>query len=757
MPPTPKTMKRRNKRLLLGLIVVLLVASALIFLYVKFLKNTPPVANDDAVSTPEDTTLTFDPRGNDLDANKDSFFISNVTTTNGTVAVLHRTDVVYDPPTNFNGTISLVYTINDGKGGTNSAVITVTVTPVNDAPIANDQSVSTLEDTALPITLTGSDVEGNPLTYILVSGPANGALSGFNTNTGALTYTPATNYNGADSLVFRVADGTTNSAVATISITVTPVNDAPIANHQSVSTPEDTALPITLSGAEVEGNPLTYILVSGPTNGVIGGFNTNTGALTYSPNTNYNGSDSFIFSVKDGTTNSAVAAVSITVTPVNDVPIANDQAVSTLEDTALPITLTGSDLEGSPLTFMLVSGPTNGIVPGFNTNTGSLIYWPNTNYAGSDLFKFRTSDGANSSLLATVSITVTPVNDAPIVNTPEEPQTFIPVSGPTNSAMNRFLLSARIGFNISGKFSGLGNGLFSGGTPTPRFTPDGDPYNYDDGYLLTDSSGNAGGQTWYVGYDDSAAQISGNQLLLSRSTASANTPGADQDADVSVGVALTYQRQLGRFEEGFAWGVEAGVNFQPIKFTDNGSYAATVTKVTDAYEFTPGTTPPSATPGSPYQGSYGAPGFLFGDTIVGTSTQTIPGGAAFAGSHEFDGDLWGLQLGIYGADRLSEHWHVSMSGGLALAVLAADVTWSEQATLPGGGLASASGVGNDSEVLYGLYLGATVGYDLGKNWSVIGGMQYQYLSKYENDFSGRSVEIDFSGSLFVTLGISKSF
>lgn len=329
-------------------------------------------------------------------------------------------------------------------------------------------------------------------------------------------------------------------------------------------------------------------------------------------------------------------------------------------------------------------------------------------------------------------------------------------SADETNVLNRFQLSARVGFNVSGKFSGIGNRLFTGVTPVPRFTPDGDPYNYDDGYLLTDSSGNLGGQTWYVGYDNSAAQISGNQLLLSRSTASADTAGAKQDADVSVGFALTYQRQLGS-KDRFSWGAEAGFNYQPVKFNDNGNYAAAVTKTTDAYAFTPGTTPPDATPGAPYQGTFGGPGFLFGDTIVSSSSQTIASGNAFSGSHEFDGNLWGFQLGAYGAYQLSTNWQVSVSGGFALGILSADVTWSEQATLPGGGLASLSGGGSDTSVLYGFYLGANVGYDLGKNWSIVGGVQYQFLNSYENDFSGRTVEVDFSGSIYVTLGISKSF
>jgi len=323
-------------------------------------------------------------------------------------------------------------------------------------------------------------------------------------------------------------------------------------------------------------------------------------------------------------------------------------------------------------------------------------------------------------------------------------------------ATNRFSAAVRLGFNVSGKFKGIGNGLFTASTPMPRLTPDGDQYNYDDGYLLTDASGNFGGETWYVGYDDSAAQISGNQLLLSRSTATGSAAGQDQDADFSVGFELAYQRQLG-FNDRFAWGVEASVNYQPVQFSDNGNYAATVTKVTDAYAFTPGTTPPSATPGSPYQGSYGGPGFLFGDAIAGTSSQTIPSGATFSGRHEFDGSLWGLHLGLYGERRFSPRWQASVAGGMALGFLSADVSWSEQAALPGGGSASLSGGGNDSDVLFGFYLGASAAYDLGKDWSVIGGVQYQFLGSYENNFSGRAVEVDFSGSIFFTIGISKTF
>jgi len=100
-------------------------------------------------------------------------------------------------------------------------------TGTNAVPLANAASVTTAEDAPRVITLTGSDADGDPLTFAVVNGPPNGALSGTAPN---LTYTPAANYNGSDSFTFRVNDGLTNSAVATVSITVTAVNDAPTLN-----------------------------------------------------------------------------------------------------------------------------------------------------------------------------------------------------------------------------------------------------------------------------------------------------------------------------------------------------------------------------------------------------------------------------------------------------------------------------------------------------------------------------------------------
>src|SRR5205814_4452168 len=117
---------------------------------------------------------------------------------------------------------------SDGHGGTASATVAVTVTPANDAPVAVSHTASTSEDTAEAIVHTGSDMDGDSITFAIATGPANGVISGFNTNTGALIYTPNTNFNGADSFIFQVSDGTTTSAPATVTLTVRPINDAPV-------------------------------------------------------------------------------------------------------------------------------------------------------------------------------------------------------------------------------------------------------------------------------------------------------------------------------------------------------------------------------------------------------------------------------------------------------------------------------------------------------------------------------------------------
>ena len=297
--------------------------------------NDAPAAANDAYSTNEDVVLTVAAPGvlgNDSDVDNPALtavFVSGPS--NGTLTLNADGSFSYTPNANFNGTDTFTYRVSDGTAESGAVTVTLTVTPVNDAPVANSQSVTTNEDADGPIILTGSDLDGDALTFSVVDGPAHGTLTGTPPN---LTYTPALNYNGSDSFTFRASDAGANSNLATVSITVTVVNDAPVAANQSVTTNEDVALAITLGGSDVEGGALTFTITSGPSHGTLSGTAPN---VTYTPAANYNGPDSFTFTANDGTADSAPATVSITVTAVNDAPVADDETNSTNEDTTLTV------------------------------------------------------------------------------------------------------------------------------------------------------------------------------------------------------------------------------------------------------------------------------------------------------------------------------------------------------------------------------------------------------------------------------------
>ncbi|MEO7342211.1 MAG: Ig-like domain-containing protein, partial [Luteolibacter sp.] len=276
----------------------------------------------------------------------------------------------------------------------------------NAAPVAAADSYSVNEDAELVVAAPGifandTDPEAGPFTAVLDVGPTHGSLT-LDTD-GGFTYTPVADYQGADSFTYHTNDGELNSSVATVSITVNPVNDAPIASGQAVGTDEDVPVAVNLVASDIDGDVLTYVATVAPQHGTLSGTAPN---LTYTPALNYNGSDSFTFVANDGTMDSAPAVVSITIAPVPDPPVATAQAVNVRGGTSAPITLAGSDPDGDPITFAVGSTPSHGTLSG---TAPDLIYTPVANYQGADSFTFTTNDGTASSAPAVVSITVAPV------------------------------------------------------------------------------------------------------------------------------------------------------------------------------------------------------------------------------------------------------------------------------------------------------------------------------------------------------------
>jgi hypothetical protein len=286
---------------------------------------------------------------------------------------------------------------------------------VKDPPQALPQALTTPEDTPLGITLTGFDPSSNPLTFAIALPPAHGTLTGLNPITGAVTYTPALNYNGPDSFDFTVSNQYTTSAPGTITITVTPVNDQPIANAQAIATIEDIPLAITLTGDDGDpelAQPLTFAIATPPAHGTLSGLNPATGAVLYTPAADYVGPDSFTFTVTDDGTagpvaalTSAPATVTITVVSENDAPVAIAQNVATGINLPLAIVLTATDTENQPLTYAVVTPPVVGALTG---SAPLLTYTPPTDFLGTVSFTFTANDGFLASAPATVTITVTP-------------------------------------------------------------------------------------------------------------------------------------------------------------------------------------------------------------------------------------------------------------------------------------------------------------------------------------------------------------
>jgi len=366
-----------------------------IFLTATGPANQPPAADPQSVTTAEDSALAITLTGSDPEGDPLTFAVQSGPghgTLSGTAP-----DLTYTPAADYNGPDSFTFIANDGHANSAPATVSITVTPANDVPVANPQSVTTEQDAPVAITLTASDVDGDALTFAVQEGPSHGTLSGDAPN---LTYTPESGYVGPDSFTFTVDDGTATSAPATVSIAVTPVNHPPVAYGDTVTTAEDIPLAITLSGFDQDGDTLAYSVVTAPIHGTLSGTAPD---LTYTPAANYNGPDSFAFVVSDGQVSSDPATVSISVTPVNDAPLANPQSVTTQQETPVAITLTGSDVEGGALIFQIVDGPAHGTLGGAAPN---LTYTPAAGYAGDDSFSFKANDGELDSNVATVSITV---------------------------------------------------------------------------------------------------------------------------------------------------------------------------------------------------------------------------------------------------------------------------------------------------------------------------------------------------------------
>lgn len=387
-----------------------------------------PVAVADSGSINEDGSVTINLAGNDTDKDNNlniGSVVVKTQPTNGTVKVDTLGKALYTPNKDFNGADSFSYLIYDKTGlESNEANVTVTINPVNDTPIVKGTTLQTDEDTNVTISLNQytSDVDGDNLTYSITSQPQHGTIS---QNGAEFVYTPTVNYYGSDSFSYKVNDGTIDSLVAKIYINIAEINDVPVANVDEADTNEDTAISINVLANDIDDEgfePATVEVLNAPLHGTTT-IDTGTGVITYTPEANWYGTDTFEYVVSDNGTSinhtgakliSNNALVIVRVASVNDAPVLVVSDVNMSEDDTMRINLiaNASDvdniLDGN---FSITANPNHGTID--ILENGVIVYNPTANWYGTDSFTYKVSDGELWSNVVTMTLNVANVNDAP--------------------------------------------------------------------------------------------------------------------------------------------------------------------------------------------------------------------------------------------------------------------------------------------------------------------------------------------------------
>ncbi|HEX8002999.1 MAG TPA: Ig-like domain-containing protein [Mycobacteriales bacterium] len=386
--------------------------------------NDAPVAVDDAAGTPEDNPVTVGVVANDTDTENDPRTVASWTQGAHGAVTCSLTACTYTPDANWFGTDQFSYVVADGNGGTDTAVVTITVASVNDVPVVPGESATTLEDHAVLVDVLANDTDadGDALT---VTGWTDGMHGTVACGPAGCTYTPAPDYNGPDSFTYTVSDGNGGVVTATVTVTVTGDNDAPVAGDDAAAIDEDGTVDtaVLLNDTDVDADLLA---VASSTNGAHGTVTCTASVCTYTPDADFHGVDTYTYTISDGAGGTDTATVTVVVAPVNDTPVAADDAVTTDEDTVVvvPVLANDSDVDGDTLTITVTAEPLHGAV---TCDAAGCTYTPEPNYNGTDSFTYVIDDGNGATATAVATITVDAVNDAPALI----PETVAVVAGKT--------------------------------------------------------------------------------------------------------------------------------------------------------------------------------------------------------------------------------------------------------------------------------------------------------------------------------------
>jgi len=359
--------------------------------------NRAPITVNGNLETNEDESVSFTLTATDINNDTLTYAIESAPSL-GQLQILDSSTgkCKYIPFSDKNGTDLFSFIASDGILDSNIATMTVEIIPVNDKPQAQDSNLRLDEDFEKQGMLTGSDIDGDALSFEITDIPKKGIVDLIDPQSGKYRYSPYLNHYGTDSFHFIVKDADTTSFVATVNIVIDPKNDAPIATPLSFETLEDTPISETLQGIDIDEDPLTYMLVDDPNAVSIGILEINDavkGEFTYYPSENQYGQYVFNYYVTDGELISPPVPLTINVLPANDTPVVFDQDLSTDTDQPLIITLTGEDIDEDILVFEIIQSPTNGDL---RKESHAWKYIPKAGFQGMDMFTYQANDQSGS-------------------------------------------------------------------------------------------------------------------------------------------------------------------------------------------------------------------------------------------------------------------------------------------------------------------------------------------------------------------------
>ncbi|MEL6464477.1 MAG: tandem-95 repeat protein [Pseudomonadota bacterium] len=376
--------------------------------------NLAPDAVDDTAELDEDGSIVIDVLANDSDPDSDPLRVTEASSPDGEVTINPDGTLTFDPNENFNGPTTITYTITDDQGGFDTATVNVTVSAVNDGPVANDDTATVDEDGSvdIPVLVNDTDVDGDPLRVSEATSP-DGSVT-INPN-GTLTFEPNENFNGPTTITYTVTDDNGGEDTATVDVTVNPINDAPDALNDAVTTPEDTPITIDalLNDTDPDGDDLT--LTGASVSADVGTVEVIDNQLVFTPAENFNGDATISYAISDGNGGTDTAEVVVTVTPVNDDPVAVDDTETTDEDVPVIVDLLGNDtdVDGDDLTLGTVSvPPEQGTV--VDNGDGTVTFSPAPNFNGPATISYEVLDGNGGSDTGEAVVSVGAINDGPV-------------------------------------------------------------------------------------------------------------------------------------------------------------------------------------------------------------------------------------------------------------------------------------------------------------------------------------------------------